>query len=179
MKKLLFALALLILTTQGAFAITSNPDTDKLTIGQWAITSTDTLVPTSSASRQEIVENYTTANTANALLENESGKIISDTGASTDGSCNTAGWGGSKHTLPRAKVGLTYTLTAGSKCYVTLDTIDTSDIIRYSVSGTLLDAGDSVKSTGQAGDSVTVVSTVAGKWDIKEMKGTWTDNSTN
>lgn len=177
MKKLLFALALLIITANSAFAITSNTDTDKLTLGQWAITSTDTLVPTASAGQQIIYENYTTANTANALTARETGKIITDTGGSTDGTCNTAGLGGSTHTLPDAQVGLVYTLTMGSKCFSTLDTLNTDDTIRYSISGTLLSAGDSMKSTGQAGDSVTVGCTVAHKWDILQMKGVWTDNN--
>lgn len=178
MKKLLFALALLILTSNSAFAIVCNSNTDKWNVGQWCVTTTDTLVPTSTGSQQVVYENYTTANTNNQLLENESGKVITDTGGSTDGTC-TAPCGGSKHLLPRAKVGLTYTIIAGSKDTVTVDTIDTGDTIQYSISGTLLDAGDSIKSTGQAGDAVTLTSTAPGKWSIQSMKAVWTDNSTN
>lgn len=125
-------------------------------------------------------EHYTTANTNNSLNDYESGKTITDTGGSSDAAmiCE-AGEGGSKHILPRAEPGLEFTLTTGAKCSVTLDAFDTSDQILFSISGTVLDAGDSLKSTGQAGDSVTVFSTVANKWSIKQMKGSWTDNGTN
>lgn len=125
-------------------------------------------------------ENYTTINTNNTLLSAESGKVITDTGGSTDatGVC-TAGKGGSKHILPTAAPGLVFTFTAGSKCVMTVDTVDTNDRIRYTISGTALDGGDSIKSTGQAGDSVTLFSTVANMWDVVQMKGTWTDNGTN
>lgn len=121
-------------------------------------------------------ERYTSANTNNTLLAAESGKVISDTG----GGPLTGGVGMcSKHILPTAAPGLEFTFVAATKCTMTVDTADTSDTIEYSISGTLLDAGDSIKSTAQAGDSVTVFSTVANKWQIKAMKGTWTDNSTN
>lgn len=85
----------------------------------------------------------------------------------------------SKHVLPRAVAGLQYTLVTGSKCFTDFDTVDTSDTILYSIAGTDLDAGDSVKSTGQIGDSITVMSTSAGTWVIKSMKGTWTDNGSS
>lgn len=125
-------------------------------------------------------ENYTTVNTNNTLISAESGKVLVDTGGSTDatGVC-TAGKGGSKHILPTAAPGLVFTFTAGSKCVMTVDTVDTNDRIRYTISGTALDGGDSIKSTGQAGDSVTLFSTVANMWDVVQMKGTWTDNGTN
>lgn len=121
-------------------------------------------------------EHYTSANTNNTLTAAESGKVITDTGAASGptatGSC-------SKHILPTAAPGLVFTFTAGSKCSMTVDTADTNDTILYSISGTGLDAGDSIKSTGQAGDSVTVFSTLANKWSIIQMKGSWTDNGTN
>lgn len=122
--------------------------------------------------------NYTSANTADTLTAAQTGTTTNDTGASTDGSCNTAGWGGSKHTLPTAVAGMSYSFSAGSKCYITVD-VQSADVIDYSISGTLLDAGDSIKSTGQSGDTVTLFSPVAGHWSIKSMKGTWTDNGTN
>ena len=121
-------------------------------------------------------ERYTSANTDNTLLSNESGKTIVDTG----GGPLSGGVGMcSKHILPTAAPGLQFTFIAGTKCTMTVDTASTSDTIEYSISGTLLDAGDSVKSTGQSGDSITVFSTVANKWSIKDMKSTWTDNGTN
>lgn len=116
-------------------------------------------------------ERYTAANTNNTLLAAESGKTISDTGG--------AGSYCSKHILPTAAPGLEFTFSAASKCTMTVDTVDTNDTIEYSIAGTSLDAGDSIKSTGQAGDTVTLFSTVANKWSITAMKGTWTDNGTN
>lgn len=121
-------------------------------------------------------ERYTSSNTNNTLLAAESGKVISDTG----GGPLTGGVGMcSKHILPTAAPGMEFSFVAATKCTMTVDTADTSDTIEYSISGTLLDAGDSIKSTGQSGDAVTVFSTVANKWQIKAMKGVWTDNSTN
>ena len=121
-------------------------------------------------------ESYTTASTNNTLLAAESGKTITDFGGASG---PTASGACSKHILPRAAPGLQFSFATGSKCTMTVDTVDTSDTILYSISGTGLDAGDSIKSTGQAGDSVTVFSTEANKWQIKAMKATWTDNSTN
>lgn len=176
MKKLFLALALLIVFPHGAFAASCDSNTDKWNIGNFCVTTNDTFIPSTSAGQQVVTENYTSANTNNSLSATESGKFITDTGGGPGvggvGSC-------SKHILPRAAAGLTYTITAGTECTVTVDTLDSSDLIRYSISGTELDAGDSIKSTGQAGDSVTVTSTVANKWSITNMKGTWTDNSTN
>lgn len=179
MKKLLLVLALFmaLVVPSGAFAASCAPDTDKWTNDAWCINSQDTLIPTTSAGQQVIYETYTSENTNNVLTIHETGKVITDTGgaAGPTALCN----GGSKHILPTASPGLTYTLTVGSRCSVTLDTVDTGDTILYSISSTGLDAGDSIKSTGQAGDSVTVVSTAAHQWSITSMKGSWTDNSTN
>lgn len=120
-------------------------------------------------------ETYTSANTANTLTALESGKTLTDcSNLACTGSTGTAGC--SKHTLPTAAVGLEFTFVAGNQCSMTVDTADTNDTILYSITGTKLDAGDSIKSTGQAGDSVTLTSTVANKWSITQMKGVWTDN---
>lgn len=121
-------------------------------------------------------ERYTSANTPNTLIAAESGKTLSDTGGASG---PTASGFGSKHTLPRAAVGMEFTFTVASKSFITVDTVDASDTIEYSISGTGLDAGDSIKSAGQAGDAVTLFCTVANKWSIKDMKGVWTDNGTN
>ncbi len=176
MKKLLFALALLMVMTNGAFAATCDPNTDRLTNGGVCITTNGTFIPDQAGGTQVVYENYTTANTNNTLTAVESGKHITDTGGAAG---PTATGGGSKHILPRAAPGLEFTFSVGSKSFITVDTVDTSDTIMYSISGTGLDAGDSIKSTGQAGDSVTLTSTVANQWSITAMKGTWTDNSTN
>lgn len=178
MKKVFFLVLLgVFLFSNGAFA-DCNGDTDKFSIAQWCIDSQDTLIPSATAGQKVIYE--TVSNTATSLrflATQETGKVITDIGNGTNPV--DAGKSCGKYMLPRASVGLTYTLSVGSRCFATLDTADTSDTILYSISGTGLDAGDSIKSTGQAGDSVTVTSTAANKWSITQMKGVFTDNSTN
>lgn len=176
MKKLFLVLALLILSTHGAFAASCTPDRDKWNIGNWCVTSTDTLIPSSTSGQQVVYESYTSANVNNTLSITESGKVLTDMGGASG---PTVSGYGSKHILPKANVGLTYTITVGTKSTVTVDTVDTTDTILYSISGTGLDAGDSIKSTGQAGDSVTLTCTSAGLWSIQNMKATWTDNGTS
>jgi len=185
MRKLCLALALLVMFSSGAFA-TCNPDTDKFDTKGWCIDTNGQLTPKATevngtadgyyGGYQVPVYVNTAANTAVTILAKQSGTVFSDLGGVTS---DTLSGYGSKYTLPRATVGLTYTLTVGSLSTATLDTLDTSDTFMYSISGTGLDMGDSIKSTGQAGDSVTVVCAKAGTWSIKSMKGTWTDNGTN
>lgn len=185
MKKFILALALLICMTHGAFAV-CNTDTDSFDTKGWCIDSNGQLTPKATevngtadgyyGGMQVPVYVNTAANTPVTILAKQSGTVFSDLGGVT--SDTLAGYG-SKFTLPRATVGLTYTLTVGSKSYATLDTLDTADTFMFSISGTGFAMGDSMKSTGQAGDSVTVVCTQAGKWSIKDMKASWTNNGTN
>lgn len=184
MKKLLFALALLIMTSQGAFAV-CNPDTDRQdnkgwcidTNGQW----TPNLISINGVSTglyggyQVPVLNVLVPATT-TLTATQSGYVISDSGGVTS---DTLTGSGSKFILPRATVGLNYTLSVGSKSTSTLDTLDTADTFLYSISGTGQQMGDSIKSTGQAGDSVTVTCTKAGQWTITQMHSVWTNNGTN
>lgn len=121
-------------------------------------------------------ENYSSPSANNTLTADESGVTITDMGGAAG---PTAAGSCSKHTLPRAAPGMVFSFATGSKCTMTVDTVDTSDQILYSISGTGLDGGDSIKSTGQAGDSVTLFSTVANKWQIRSMKSVWTDNGSS
>lgn len=114
----------------------------------------------------------TTSTVNYTLAATDSGKIIMDQGLGSS-------TGGHKFILPRAAPGLIFTIVSAAKVSTTVDTVDTSDTIDYSISGTLLDAGDSIKSTAQAGDSVTLCSAVANRWSLCAMKAVWTDNSTN
>lgn len=184
MKKLFLALALLVMLLPNmAFAV-CNSNTDAFDTDGWCIDANGQLTP--KVNTESNVGNYggyqvpvytlTTANTPTTLTAVQSGFVINDLGGVTS---DTLTGSGSKFTLPRATIGLTYTLTVGSKSYATLDTLDTSDTFMYSISGTGFAMGDSMKSTGQAGDSVTVVCTKAGTWSVKDMHGTWTNNSTN
>lgn len=176
MKKLLFALALLIVTSHGAFAATCNPDTDQWDINGWCVNNAGTMIPKSAGSVQVPNINVLTANTPTTLTIAQSGSVIGDSGGVTS---DTLTGFGSKFTLPRAAVGLNYTLTVNSKSTSTLDTLDTADTFMYSISGTGFQMGDSMKSTGQAGDSVSVACVKAGQWTITQMHSIWTNNSTN
>ena len=185
------ALISLIALSTSSFAAWDGKDTTIATMGDknssnayrvkvTKDTSDPTIAYFSFASDTAYMENryevYSTDYTTNTLLANESGKTI----------ISTATYG-SKHSLPRASVGLNYTL-CNSVEYdvinpigsVTLDTIDTSDTIVYSISGTFLDGGDSLLSPAQSGECVSVICTTANLWDITNMGPTaWTDNSTN
>lgn len=147
-------------------------DDDKFNVGEWRIDSGGTLIPSTAAGSYIIYETYA-GGSNNTLLAAESGKVITDNGLQ-----NAVG---AKHILPRAAVGLNYTICAGSpSIYVTVDTVDTSDTIRYSSVGVSLDAGDSLKSSGSAGDCLGVACTEANKWTVTYMgPHFWTDNGTN
>lgn len=182
-KLALFLIALALLATP-AFAETTATFGDQNSSGEYRMKATfdGTSGVITFASNTGIYfpyENYTTPNTANALIAAESGKTITDTGGAVGTSGNASLGACSKHTLPRAAPGMVFSFSTGSNCTMTVDTVDTSDTILYSISGARLDAGDSIKSTGQAGDSVTLFSTVANQWQIKEMHAIWTDNGTN
>lgn len=171
MKKALLLVAVaLMLYTSPAFAVCA--DTDKFCVDEWRINYQDTLIPTTSAGEQVIINNYTTNTATYAFATQETGVIVVD---------NI----GTKFTLPRAAAGLRFTVvagyntTSGRPVASTVDTVDTSDTIIYSISGTKLDAGDSIKSTTQAGDAVTLCGSAANQWVICDMKAVWSDNSTN
>lgn len=178
MKKLVF-LALALLSLVG-FAHTGHAascfgDTDKFSTAQWCINSQDTLIPTTSAGQQVITESFSSTSN-NLLLVDESGKTIVDMGGKT---APTQLGGCMKHVLPRASAGLTFTIVTGVRCVVTVDTIDTDDTILWSTGGFGLDAGDSLKTTGDAGDFITVTSPAANKWAVTNFRGVLLDNGTN
>lgn len=186
MKKLFFALALLILTSHGAFAV-CNTDTDKFDTKGWCIDTNGQLTPKALSVNDALTGLYggfqvpvltlTTANTPQTITAAESGYFFTDSGGVT--SDTLIGYG-SKWVLPRATIGLKYTLSTGSKSTVTLDTVDTADTFLFSISGTGLQMGDSIKSSGQAGDSVTVVCAKAGTWTVTGTGSTaWTNNGVN
>lgn len=189
MKKLFLVLALLILGsiwTQGAFAV-CNPNTDKWSVKGWCVDQQGQLTPktgyttnstdlATQGGYQVPVLYLSTSNTPQTIKAVQSGTVFTDSGGVT--SDTLSGWG-SKWTLPRATVGLVYTLGVGSKSTVTIDTLDTADTFFFSSSGTGLQMGDSLKNPGQAGDAITVVCTKAGTWTITSMDpAAWTANGT-
>lgn len=149
---------------------------------------------TSGAFRVPVAYNAT-ANTTVSFNSQQSGLVMVDSGGVTS---DTLTGSGSKFILPACNSGvlsspatsgqlttqgMMYTLTVGSKSFATLDTLNLADTFMYSISGTGQAMGDSIKSTGQAGDSVTVVcvpeNNNTGVWVVKDMHGVWTNNGTN
>lgn len=119
------------------------------------------------------------------LVTSDSGSTILDTMQKTLSllTSPTLTGGGAKYVLPPAgdatTLGTRFTITTAAQGYITLDTYSTSDVILYSISGTGLDAGDSLKSAGQAGDSITVQCNSANTWTVINVKGSFTDNGTS
>ena len=90
-------------------------------------------------------------------------------------------------TLPDADVGITYTfinsgqniIAAGTGTAIILNPKIT-DYILYTNSAVTsgFAAGDSLRSGGLTGDSVTIVCTTNLYWDVYNVRGTWTDTGT-
>lgn len=182
MKKLLSLIILAVFVTMPmlvqAASITATMGDQNASGVYRAYTDTDGVF--TYASDTGIVHPYVTYTTSPTtvgvtLTAAQTGTTITDFGGGSGptqvGSCR-------KFTLPTAVAGMQFAFTTGSKCTMTVD-VQSTDTILYSISGTGLDAGDSIKSTAQAGDSVVLFSPAAGSWAIKSMKATWTDNGTN
>ncbi|TBR15643.1 hypothetical protein EPO66_05720 [bacterium] len=124
------------------------------------------LTPGTSASSKTPYRAITTADT---ITTSDSGKTLVVTAV--------GGYNGS-FTLPAATtLGQEYTIIDGKGSGVYTFSIDPAgtDIIRYATSGVPLDAGDKITSPNSTGDSVTLINGVSGEWQIKDMKGTWSD----
>jgi len=108
--------------------------------------------------------------TADTITIADSGRTIIITPISASGGI---------FTLPAATVGQVYTFVDGKASGTTTFSVDpySTEIIRFSISGTALDAGDKITSPGQIGDSVTLRCGVTGEWIIGNMKGSWADGS--
>lgn len=117
-------------------------------------------------------EVFTTAAATNNLDASDSGRRLI--------AAEVAPAGGSHYILPQAIAGLEIELCTGTQVTATLDTHSTNDIINHTISGTALDAGDSLKSSGQAGDCIRVTCGSDTNWYITNMgAAAWSDNSTN
>lgn len=89
-------------------------------------------------------------------------------------------------TLPDADVGLTYTFvqsgqtTTGSTVKAILLNPKDTDYFLYVNSAAIsgFAAGDSLRSGGLTGDSVTIVCTTDLYWDVVHNRGSWTDTGT-
>ena len=80
-------------------------------------------------------------------------------------------------TLPSAAVGAEFTFISADNENIFVDPA-IADTIYYETSNVPLDAGDSMKSPGATGDSVTLFCPLANYWAIRTINGTWTDGGT-
>ena len=114
-------------------------------------------------------ELFTTDAATNNLDPTDSGRRLIDTTTF-----------GSRYILPQAIAGIEIELCAGNQVTVTLDTHDTGDTINHSISGTLLNAGDALLSSGEAGDCIRVTSGSTDNWYVTGMgPNAWTDHGSN
>lgn len=124
------------------------------------------------------------ATTFDVLIAQQTGNVIVDYGGySTTATIDSLKGSGGHFMLPAAMPGEQYTVISASQSVITVDTMTTgfaasvgvtypnSDTIEFSPNGTGMTAGQSIKSPGNAGASVTLVSNVAGQWQIKDMQG--------
>lgn len=109
-----------------------------------------------------IVSLYERATTSDTITANESGKIVS---VDCTSPCT--------FTLPAASPGLSISFISEAAETFYIDPATTTDTIRYAT----MSAGDKLASPGAIADSVEIVSTQAGYWNIANMKGTWTDGN--
>lgn len=178
MKKFLIiaVFILSVVTVSRAADIATFGDYNSSNVYRLTANTDGTLTYASDTSIKYPYKSYTSKeSTSVQLVTTDSGRVIIDFGTAVTGS---RGYG-NKFVLPPSAVGLKYTIAVGAYNYVTVDTYSTSDKILYTVSNSPLDLGDSIKSAGVTGDSVTVSCPYSGYWVIESMFGTWTDNGTN
>jgi hypothetical protein len=177
MKKLFLVLALLILTTQGAFAA-CNTGTDAFDTDGWCIDTYGVLTPKLGTEppnvgglggEQNAVEYFANPQaTYDTLTAYQSGHIFVDMGGVTSGAGS-----GSTYILPAASAGLVFNFVVGSQTTVTIDTLSASDTI-YGVTPVV--AGNGIKNSSKVtGDSIELLGVATGKWVIKNYGGTWVD----
>lgn len=126
----------------------------------------------------------TPASTFDVLIAQQTGSTIVDYGGySMTATIDTLKGSGGHFMLPPAYPGEQLTIVSASQSVITVDTLTTafalsqgytyttSDTIEWSPNATGMTAGQSIKSPGNAGASVTLVSNVAGQWQITNMQG--------
>lgn len=200
MKKLLLVLALLLLTMNGAFAVTypscskggsvaNGTNGDSFKTNGWCVDGYGVLTPETGMTTSSTQPNsqggmavpviavntpiYTSASPL-VLIPQQTGSYISDMGGVTADSL--VGMGG-HYRLPTAAAGLIYTFSVGSKSTITIDVVDAVDSIQMNansgsgqVVGPTLNS-QSIKNPGSPGDSITLWSPGAGKWLVGSMSG--------
>lgn len=124
------------------------------------------------------------AATFDALIAQQTGHIIVDYGGfSTTATINTLKGSGGHFMLPPAMPGEQLTIVSASQSVITVDTLTPqfaltegliyplTDTIEFSTFGSGMAAGQNLKSPGNAGAAITLVSNVAGQWQVTNMQG--------
>jgi hypothetical protein len=120
--------------------------------------------------------------TFDAITPQQTGITIVDYGGWTPvASVDSLVGSGGHYVLPPAYPGEQITIVSASKSVITVDTLNTAfattegltyptaDTIEWSPAGTAMTAGQNLKSNGNAGATITLVSPLAGVWVIKDM----------
>ncbi len=126
----------------------------------------------------------TPASTFDVLIAQQTGSTIVDYGGySMTATIDSLKGSGGHFMLPPAMPGEQLTIISASQSVITVDTLTTgfalsegitypnSDTIEWSPNATGMTAGQSIKSPGNAGASVTLTSNVAGQWQVSNMQG--------
>jgi hypothetical protein len=103
--------------------------------------------------------------TSDTLTANESGKVVSFDCSGGSTACTII--------LPTAAPGLSYSFISEAAEVFYIDTGVTTDTIRYLT----MSAGDKLQSPGTTADSIELISTQAGYWNVRAMKGVWVDGN--
>ena len=124
------------------------------------------------------------ATTFDTLLAQQTGSTIVDYGGySITATIDTLKGSGGHYVLPPAMPGEIFTIVSASQSVITVDTLTSAfatgegftyanaDTIEWSPNATGMTAGQSIKSPGNAGAMVTLISNVAGQWQITNMQG--------
>lgn len=159
MKKLLLSLLLLVICTPSFAGVTATFG-DQNSSGLYRVAA-DTDGVVTFQSNTGILWPYEAATTSDTLTAYETGKTIVATAAAT-------------FTLPTAAPGMQFTVIAGTNKVIALDPAS-GDRFYYGANG-FWSNGDRIWNTSSTtGDSVTIFSTTANRWDVRGIVGTWAD----
>ena len=163
MRKLFLFALILFLATPGYAASVVSTDGLPNSSGTHPIT-VDSDRYITYATDAGIIASYEAATTSDTLTAVETGKTFTV-------DCATL----CEFELPAAAVGMSFSfISIDNDASFSIDPNGT-DTIKWSISNVPLDGGDKLTSPGATGDSITIFSTTANEWAVKNMHGTWTD----
>lgn len=192
MKKLLLVLALLLITSQGAFAAFIYPscnnggnnnngtNKDRFNTRGWCIDDYGVLTPqtgytpvtgypnTQGGMAVPVINITSNNSTYDTLLAQNTGNYIIDTGGVANGTGS-----GREYILPASGKGEIFYFTVASKSTITIDTLTNTESIIMSPQ---IVVGHGIKnSSSTTSDTITLVSNSVGTWVASGIDGTWVD----